>query len=218
MQAFMTTTFLETGVQRFVKKRSILLYQGEVPHSGFVVLNGCMKVYKINSDGEEQIVGFRTSGDIFPETWLMRKTAQALYYYEALEDSEVVTFDRETLHALITQHPETQTELLDYFVNSHTGLLMQVTALGQSRAADKILFMLAYLLFRYGKKAQPDMVSVSVPMTHTLLGCMLGLSRETTSVELGKLRRKKVVAYNSKEFIINKPLLQQKLGEDSGIV
>lgn len=173
------------STRRSVKKRSILIYQGEVPRQAYIVLSGVFKAYRLGNFGEEQIVGFRTKGDMFPETWIFGKTSSALYYYEALEDREVLTVEKPVLLDLIESNPDLKQHVFDYVINSYTGLLMQITSLEQSRAAEKLLLMMYYLMFRYGKETSPGVYNVNLRLTHTTLGSLMGLTRETTTMELG---------------------------------
>jgi CRP-like cAMP-binding protein len=202
------------STQRVIKKRTILIYQGEVPRQAYIVKSGAFKAYHLNKMGEEQIVGFRTSGDVFPETWVFGKTSSALYYYEALEDSVVYSVEKNTLTDLIDSHPELQRHMLDYFVSAYTSLLMQVNALEQSRAAEKLLLMLYYLRFRYGKEVKPGEFHLSIALTHTTLAGLLGLTRETTTIELGRLKRKEIINYNGREFVIFQRTLEDKLARE----
>jgi len=179
------------------------------------VLSGVFKVYRLGTFGEEQIVGFRTKGDLFPETWIFSKTSSALYYYEALEDAEVLTVEKPVLLELFATHPDIHEQVFDYIVNSYTGLLMQITALEQSRAAEKLLLMMYYLMFRYGKQITVDTYLVSLHLTHTTLGSLMGLTRETTTMELGRLKRKKIIAYDSKGYTIYRRELERQLGDES---
>jgi CRP/FNR family cyclic AMP-dependent transcriptional regulator len=201
------------STRRSVKKRSILIYQGEIPRQAYIVLSGVFKAYRLGNFGEEQIVGFRTKGDMFPETWLFGKTSSALFYYEALEDSEVLTVEKPVLLNLIETHPDIKQHVFDYIINGYTGLLMQITALEQSRAAEKLLLMMYYLMFRYGKETTAGVYHVNLRLTHTTLGSLMGLTRETTTMELGRLKRKNIVTYDSKGFIINRPELERRGSE-----
>lgn len=200
---------------RAIRKRTIVLYQGEVPRSGYLVKSGTLKMYRINRFGEEQIVGFRTAGELLPETWLLSKTSSTLYYYEALEDCELLSFDKQSFQAALEQSTDLKAKLYDYLVSNHTALLVQVTALNQSRAADKLALMLYYLLFRYGHEEKPGEFHISLNLTHTIIGSLIGVTRETMSVELGKLRRKGVIDYGSKHFVIYKSELARLLGDES---
>lgn len=203
------------STKRAVKKRSILIYQGEIPRQAYIVLSGIFKVYRLGNFGEEQVVGFRTKGDSFPETWIFGKTSGALYYYEALEDAEVLTVEKPVLLELFDTHPDIKERVFDYVVSSYTGLLMQITALEQSRAAEKLLLMMYYLMFRYGKQITADTYIVNLHLTHTTLGSLMGLTRETTTMELGRLKRKKVIVYDSKGYTIYRRELERRLGDES---
>lgn len=203
------------STKRSVKKRSILIYQGEIPRQAYIVLSGVLKVYRLGNFGEEQVVGFRTKGDMFPETWLFGKTSSALYYYEALEDSEVLTVEKPVLLDLIETHQDIKDHVFDYIVSGYTGLLMQITALEQSRAAEKLLLMMYYLMFRYGKETVSGTYRVDLRLTHTTLGSLMGLTRETTTMELGRLKRKKIINYDSKGFVIYRRELERRLGDES---
>lgn len=203
------------STRRTVKKRSILIYQGEIPRQAYIVLSGVFKAYRLGNFGEEQIVGFKTKGDMFPDTWIFGKTSSALYYYEALEDSEVLTVEKPVLMNVIEENPEIKQTVFDYVVNGYTGLLMQITALEQSRAAEKLLLMMYYLMFRYGKEISPGVYHVDLRLTHTTLGSLMGLTRETTTMELGRLKRKNIVQYSSKGFTIYRRELEKRLGDES---
>ena len=201
--------------KRLFKKHSILLYQGEAPRMAYVLLNGIVKVYSINNAGEEQIATFQVEGDLFPAPWIFGKSASTLYYYEALTDCEVLVTPREELRKTIVSRPELLSSTLDYFVTNYTGMLMRVTALEQSRAREKIMFTLYYLLFRYGQETKPGMYKINVALTHGVIARLVGLTRETTTTDLSKLKAQKVVNYSAHTYTVNKPKLERLLGEDS---
>lgn len=200
---------------RSFKKRSILLYQGEAPRMAYVLKSGVVKVYTINQAGEEQIVAFHAKEDIFPATWIFSKSATTLYYYEALTDCEVFTMPREELYQGLVASPELMVSTLDYFVTNYTGLLMRVTALEQSRAREKILFTLYYLLFRYGRPTKAGRYIIELGLTHSIIASLVGLTRETTTAELSKLKHQKVLDYNLHNYAVHKEKLERLLGEDS---
>lgn len=203
------------STHRKINKRSILIYQGEVPRQVYIVVSGLFKVYRLGSFGEEQIAGFRTKGDIFPVSWLFGKTSSTLFYYEAIVDSEVITVEKPVLLELSEKYPAIKQQLFDYIMTGYTGLTMQVTALEQSRAAEKVLLMMYYLMFRYGKEVSGGAYRVDLQLTHTILGNLMGLTRETTTVELGRLKRKKIINYDSKSYTIYRKELERHLGDES---
>jgi CRP/FNR family cyclic AMP-dependent transcriptional regulator len=200
---------------RSFKKRSILLYQGEAPRMAYVLKSGVVKLYTINNAGEEQIAAFHAKNDIFPSSWIFGKSSTTLYYFEALTDCEVLTLPREELYKVLVAKPELLRSTLDYFVTNYTGLMMRVTALEQSRAREKIMFTLYYLLFRYGRPTKSGNYVIELGLTHSIIASLVGLTRETTTTELSKLKRQKVVDYNLHSYVVNKQKLERLLGEDS---
>jgi CRP/FNR family transcriptional regulator len=181
----------------------------------YVIKSGVVKLYTINNAGEEQIVAFHVQGDIFPTPWIFGKSSTTLYYFEALTDCEVLTLPREALYRELIATPELLKSTLDYFVTNYTGLLMRVTALEQSRAREKIMFTLYYLLFRYGRQNKAGRYVIDLGLTHNIIASLVGLTRETTTTELSKLKRQKVLDYNLHSYTINKERLERMLGEDS---
>jgi CRP/FNR family transcriptional regulator len=209
------TAITPIATKRVVKKRTILIYQGEAPRAAHVIKSGVIKMYSVNNAGEEQIVSFQTEGDMFPAPWIFNKVNASLYYYEAVSDCEVLTLPRQDLIQTFEKDPVVMRQTFDYFVNTYTGLLMRVTALEQARAIEKILFTLYYLLSRYGKQTKPGIYTVRLNLTHSIIASLVGLTRETTATELNKLRRRGILTYNTHEYNINKEKLERFLGEDS---
>lgn len=209
------TAIRPLAVSRTFKKRSILLYQGEAPRSAFVLQEGVVKAYTLNTAGEEQIALFNVQGDLFPTPWLFNKTSTTLYYYEALTDCEVLTLSKDELRRVLYSKPAFLKEALDYYVLNYTGLMMRVTALEQSRAGEKIMFTLYYLLFRYGTETRPGIFKLDIQLTQSIIASLVGLTRETTATELGKLRQLKILSYGAQQYTVNKQALERTLGEEN---
>ena len=203
------------ATRRTFKKQSMLLYQGEAPRLVYVVLSGVVKAYSINTAGEEQVASFETYADIMPAPWVFHRASTTLYYYEALTDVEVLALSRETFHDILSSSEDFRAQLLDYFVTANTGFLMRITSLEQSRAREKIMFTLYYLLFRYGRETKPGIFTVEMKLTHSVIASLVGLTRETTTNELTKLREQKVLKYSAHRYSIDRAKLERLLGEDS---
>lgn len=200
--------------KRAVKKGSIILCQGEVPRQAYIVLSGHFKMYRLNDNFEEQIANFKVTGDIFPECWIFGVSSNTMYYYEALENSEILTIEKPVLLVTLENRPDLKNKLFDYMIKNYTGLMVQISALKQSCAAEKVLLTIYYLMLKYGEKIKPGEYSLSVERTHTILASLIGLTRETTTTELGKLKRKGIIHYDTKDFIIYEKPLKNKLGEN----
>jgi CRP/FNR family transcriptional regulator len=210
----LATTIASFATNRKFSERTVLLHQGDRPKMAYVVKSGIVKMYTINAAGEEQVLAFLCNDDFFPATWVLGKTQVALYYYEAVTDCEIATLERNTLRNILYK-PEHLQALVDYLVNNYSGLSMRVTALEQSRANEKILLTLYYLLFRHGVRQKGTQYIINLPLTHQVIASMLGLTRETATNELGKLKSQGILHHENKVYTIDKQKLEQALGEDS---
>lgn len=208
------TALAPHATKRAFKKGSILLYQGEAPRMAYVIKTGHVKVYTINNAGEEQVVTFHSIGDVFPSAWIFGKTATTQYYYETFSDCEVMTLPRDVLVTQLT-HTGQLLDLVDYLATNYIGMLMRVTALEQSRAREKIMFTLYQLLFRYGIEGKPGIFTIDLPLTHSVIASLVGLTRETTTAELNQLKKQKIVSYTKRTYKVHKANLERALGEDN---
>lgn len=209
------TAITPEAILRTIKRHQILLYQGEVPRYAYILKKGIMKAYSINANGNEQISAFYIANDMFPITWIFNKTSSAIYYYETVTDCEVLTVDKNYLQNTVHAKPELLKAAFEYLLRSYTSTQMRITGLEQSRANEKIMFTLYYLAFRYGKETTPSIFTVELGLTQGTIADMVGLTRETTAVELNKLKKQGVVTYASKSYRINKAKLERLMGEDS---
>ena len=209
-------TLLEPhSTTRSMRKRSIVLFQGEIPREVYIVKSGIVKSYTIASTGEEQILRFYCEGDIFPIPWIYDRTTHGLNYFETLTDSKLLSISRDSFLNLVQNDPKLLGYMNNYLAASFTGSQIHITALEQPRAKEKLLTILWYLCVAYGKEFKKDRFMISLNLTHTIIASLTGLTRETTATELNKLKKLKVINYTPKYYLINKAKLDELLGEDS---
>ncbi len=209
------TIIKQHGLPRTVKKGTILLYQSEVPRRAFVIRSGLVRAYAITSSGEERTIALHDTNDILPLSWLFGETSTSLFYYDALVDSEVIAVPKPELVSAVSKHPSAMSAILGLTMNEYTSLLLRITALEQSSAAEKIALTLYYLLFRHGKETAPGVYTIHIKMTQSMIASLVGLTRESTAVNLKLLKEKKIVSYSNFNYTVNKTNLERFVGEDS---
>lgn len=197
-----------TPTRRF-PKNSLVLFQGEVPRYGFIVINGCLKVYAIDDEGNEKIVGIYSRGDIFPVDWLTGTSRSVMFYYETIEDSQLMPVQKEECSR------RDITEYLHEFASRETTTsLLRNLALQQSNATNKILYFFFYLAMRHGKKMGAGLYGLGLPLTHQFIADNLGLTRETVAGEVSKFKKANVVMYRKKHYVVDKSLLLRTVGKE----
>ena len=205
----------KNGIPRAIKKGTILLYQSEIPRRAFVINRGLVRAYAITNSGEERTIALHDKGDILPLSWLFGETSTSLFYYDALTDSEVTAIPKAEIINAAAKNPAVLSSVLSLTMNEYTSLLLRITALEQSSAAEKIALTLYYLLFRHGEEKTPGVYTINIKLTQSMIASLVGLTRESTAVNLKLLKKKKIVAYSNFSYTVNKTNLERFVGEDS---
>ncbi len=202
------------GTFKTIAKGGNVLFQGEIPRSVMVVRSGVIRAYTITSGGEERTVSLHGDGDVLPLTWALGVTSNSLFYYEAVTDCRVFQVPKAAFNAYLTGNPERLKTMLQYTVGLYTSLLLRITGLEQSRAAEKIGFTLYYLVLTRGKEIKPGVFRIDVRLSHALFGSLVGLTRESTAKNMKILRDKNIINSSSFTYTVNKAKLEAFLGED----
>lgn len=194
-----------------------ILYQGEIPRYAYIIVKGIVKIYDIGSSGDEKIINFLSVGDIMPPEWVLKKSPVSLYYYDAFTPCEFYKVPREELINLIKNNQTITYYMFEHYASSFVGSLLEINALEQPKGAEKIIHMLQYLLMRFpspDNSANGEWQLINLRITHQDLANMTGLTRETTSTELSKLRKKGIVMYSNQHYSLNMPLLRSLLSSE----
>lgn len=212
MEAFQA--FLDRyHVKRFAKGE-IILCQGEVPQAAYVIKSGVVKTYNLTAQGEEKPISFDIRGEILPVAWVFGKVKYAQYYYEAFTDCEVYLVPPEEYLEFLKGDPEVLFRSFSFFVARYINFQMRVNALEQSKAASKVLNTLHFLCLRFGQDLQNNVVKIQLPFTQQDLANFMGLTRETTGIELKKLQRQGILSYRKQFYMVRTDRLNDLLDEE----
>lgn len=209
--------FLKQFRTRRFKKGEIILCQGEAPDCAYAVKNGIIKTYNLTLQGEEKPIGFDVPIEIFPLAWAFGKVDRVQYYYEAFTDCELYCVPANDYMAYLEKNPKDTFAMLNHLVDRYMGSQMRINALEQSKASSKVINTLHFLCLRYGTDIKQDTVKIQVPLTQQDLANFIGLTRETTGIELKKLQKQGVLIARKQSFVVHTDKLNELLDEDYGL-
>lgn len=170
----------------------ILFDEGEASINVYNLTAGCIKLYKLLPDGRRQVTGFLFAGDFLG----LSNTDDYIYSAEAVTDVTLCKFKRSRLEALLEEIPELEKRLLGMARHELVEAQDQILLLGRKTAKERIttfILMLSDRAQRRGEQSNP----VSVPMSRNDIGDYLGLTTETVSRTLTRLRRGGIISMES---------------------
>lgn len=188
------------AINRSVKKNQTVLYQGEVPSSTFIIKSGLIRALNINSAGEERTVALFSTGDYFPVGTAYEKVPVALFYYETMQDSELELLSPNEFN----EYQKNNKDQIEHLANLFISSLLHINALGQTSARNKVACVLQYLSLRFGTELTGhSFKKISVQLTQHDIAKLCGLTRETTTVELNKLRSDNIIDVKKKFYTVH---------------
>jgi CRP/FNR family transcriptional regulator len=167
---------------RFAPGQSVF-FEGDPAEFLFNVKLGVVKLFKLLADGRTQITGFLFPGD-FLGLALLNKYS---YSVEAVTAAELCKFPRREFEALLVRFPELEHRLLSNAANEIATAQDQMLLLGRKTAQERLATFLLMMRKRATSPTQAD--TVILPMSRQDIGDFLGLTIETVSRTVTRLRK-----------------------------
>ena len=164
--------------------QQMLFQEGDDAGNVYNILAGMLKLYKLLPDGRRQITGFVHRGDFLG----ISATGAYSYGAEAITDVALCRFPRRQLYLLFDRFPKIEGRLLGIATDELTAAQDQMLLLGRKTAAEKLASFLLGLARRMNGVDGEDK-PVTVPMTRGDIADYLGLTVETVSRTLGRLKK-----------------------------
>lgn len=206
--------FLEQYHVKAFAKGELILVQGEVPPCAYVIKKGVIKTYNLTARGEEKPITYDVVMESFPVGWIFSKTKESQFFYDAYTDVELYCVPRNDFCNFLKENSEVLYNSHKFLINRLLNMQTRVNALEQSKASSKVVNTLHYLCLRYGKDVKQNLVRINLPLTQQELANFMGLTRETTGIELKKLQRSGVLSYKRQNYIVKTDKLNDLLDED----
>jgi CRP/FNR family transcriptional regulator len=192
----------------------MVLFQGESPHYVYVIQRGIVKTYNIDYDGKEQFINLEEAGSVFPKLWAWGLDSTTQYYYESLSDCHLHAIPRYSYTSFVKSTPDLLQAELDRALSDIANSSLRLNAALYTRASDKVAHILNYLAMTHASDIRNNIAFINLKLTHQDLASLTGLTRETVSVELNKLRSQGVVAYQPSKYSVNLKKLKEILRKE----
>ena len=162
--------------------------EGDSADYFFNVTAGTAKLFKLLPDGRRQITGFVGVGDFLG----LAVSDTYAFSAEAIEQVRYCRFSRSKLRALLDDFPLMEKRLLEVASNELVAAQEQMLLLGRKTARERMASFLL-LLSSQGRPCGHARVRLTLPMTRGDIADYLGLTIETVSRTLTKLRAQAII-------------------------
>ncbi len=183
---------------RHFKRGQILIYQGDPPTGIFHLIEGDVSQYDITKHGDEIVVNVFKPPAFFPMNWAINGTPNE-YFFEAITDVSLRQAPASDTIDFLKANHDVLYDLLSRVYMGTDGLLRRMALLMGGSARTRTIFELIVACRRFGKKGPSG---YALELSETELAARAGLSRETISRELHKLKSKGLVSITHKSIVV----------------
>jgi CRP-like cAMP-binding protein len=200
-----TIDFVRQFPIREFSKGDILLRDGDVSETLLAVRSGFIKVTSVDEAGNGRLIWIAGRYDIVPTEHLFLRHKPLDFFYTALSDGAVYCLDKQDFLRHAKNNLPLMTDIAVAMSNHYDDLLARINSIEQVSVRDKLLSTLCYLGERFGSDDVVDLHDIGLRLTQNDLAGMINSTRETTSLEMHKLRQSGCVEYGPTAFAINIP-------------
>lgn len=167
-----------------------LFAEGEELNSVYEIMHGMVRLHKLLPDGRRQVTGFLSAGHLLG----LAPEGSCIYTAEAITEVTLRRYARAAFERLIDEAPGFAKRVLTLASHELRAAQEQMLLLGRKTATEKVA---SFLLLIAGQQGGNEAKAMDVPMPRNDIADYLGLTIETVSRTLTKLKQDGLITISS---------------------
>ncbi|MBO3760535.1 Crp/Fnr family transcriptional regulator [Ciceribacter sp. L1K22] len=184
------------STRRKVEAGNEVIGQGESIDSYSNILRGVVKLSKMMADGRQQIVGLQFAPDFMGRPFIHESTVTA----EAATDAEICSFPRALIDRMVAEAPDFERKLHDQSLKELDEARDWMLTLGRKTAQEKVASFL-HLIASHADPIRGHVTSFDLPLSRADIADFLGLTIETVSRQMTKLRKDGIIVIENNRHV-----------------
>ena len=186
------------------KRNEVIIRPDDIPSGVFYLKKGYVKLYTLSESGQELILIIFKPGNFFPMIWTFEDVIPT-QYCETMTSVELYRTSKDKFKEFVQENPEVLWDVTGKILIRLLGLLERMEYMVFGNAYQKVASILEICSERFGVKKGREVI-IKVPLTHRDIANLIGLTRETVSIEIKKLEEKGILERSGKFYVIKNPM------------
>ena len=193
-------------------KGQIIFKPGDKFENIYFIKSGFVRVYTVTPKGENTI-------NLFKPLFIMSaihfiSEHRNDYYFQTITPIEVYVAPYSDCRKFLDSKTDLAVTMMSFFFSSLLNYFVNQGNIINGNAQNKIASVLLQLTHDYGDLKNGKLV-VNFPATHRVIANLIGLTRETTSVQMSKFQKMGVISTKRTQFVVNDLEKLKKLSQSS---
>lgn len=190
----------EKMIARHYESGKFIFLEDSEGEQCFFVIQGSVKVTRLSKDGREVILAMLNEGEFFGEMALLDGESRSANVI-ALEETEVLTLNREDFLVVLQDYPQIAIQLLKEMAHRLRKSDRQIASLSLSDAEKRIALCIIRFADEQGVIRRGQVSIPRVPIQQDIAN-MAGTSRETVSRAINVLEKEHYIKRQGRELLI----------------
>lgn len=194
--AKMANTMLE---KRYAKGEAVFT-EGEECDGFYIVKSGKVRIYKLSSEGREQVLGMIKEGDFFGIVPLFDGGPYPANA-EVCTDSVLIKIEKEPFLKTIAENPSISLNILSKIAKRARAFTTTVENLSLKDVKGRLFSFILDEIDKRGIKGKEGMV-IDLGITHEEIAARLGTVREVVTRSLSRLQKEGKIKVESGKIVV----------------
>ena len=192
------------------KKGSIIVRPEDNPQGVYYLKKGYIKDSSVSKEGQEFTLFIFKPQDIFPYRWAFAGFPIE-NSFTAMTDCIMIRRKRDDFIEFINKNPDVLFLITQKLLIRLRGVLQRLEHMAFGSAREKLASIFVILGERFGNK-EDRFIKIDIPLSHKDIAELVGITRETASIEIKKMEEEGLIKRTSRRYVIK---MQNKLIKES---
>lgn len=190
----------EITIYRCIPRKSTVFTEGSEKEAVYFIKDGLVKTYKTDENGNEQIVSFLKTGDMFPHTGFFNHNPYPATA-EAIVDSKLLAIPVRLFENLMLSTPSIAVKMMRVMGDKIRELQEKLQVLSGQDVKHRVLSFLLQLADQLGEW-NGSTITINLPMTHQEFANSIGTTRETINRLLNQFSKEDLLEVDRSRIVI----------------
>lgn len=186
--------------EQILPAHRMLFQEGDQPKGLYCVYSGKVKVYKMDANGNQQIVRLAGPGDLVGYRSLLIDEPY-LANAESLEETHLCYLAKQDFFHILGNHPRTAMNVIQLLAGNLGHAESQLIALSHKTVRERLAEFLLHFKEKYGIQT-PRGIRLNISLTRLELAELIGTTRESATRLLSDFKKKRLIATQGREITL----------------
>lgn len=186
------------------RPKQVVFSEGDLGDAIYLLKTGHVRLFRVTEDGKELTIAILGPGDVFGELALFKETHRQTFA-EAVDAVHICAASVEDFSRLMGHKPQLTMMVASEMARRRQEAETRIAGMAYGSVRFRLMYALRHLAREHGEPLPDGEVRIPVHLSHQELAQLIGTSRETCTIELGKLQLAGVTRVDEQKFFVVKP-------------